>query len=287
VTDFVLPISVVFLTYNDERLIEEGLQSILGWVDEIYVVDSGSTDGTLEIVRRYTDKIITHPFENYAAQRRWAQANLPLANEWVFHIDSDERVTPELCATLQNFFAGSDADQVDGVMFPRRTVFMGRWIRHGGHYPVYHVRLFRKTKGQCEDRLYDQHFTVEGKVIKVSGDLIDVISTSLESWTLRHVRWAGLEVQQQLGNGATNQVQEKLDGTPIEQRRWLKTFIFGRTPLFLRVFAYFFYRYFFRLGFLDGTEGLIFHFLQGCWFRFYIDAKIWEAKNMQGKVGSV
>jgi len=278
-----LPISVVFLTYNDEHLIEEGLQSVAGWVDEIYVVDSGSTDGTLEIARRYTDKIANHAFENYAAQRNWAQANLPLANEWVFHIDADERVTPELRASLQQMFKQSTLDDVDGVMFPRRTVFMGRWIRHGGHYPVYHMRLYRKQKGQCEDRLYDQHFTVQGNVVKAAGDLIDVISASLESWTLRHVRWAGLEVQQQMGLENVARIKEKLGGTPIERRRWLKSFIFGRTPLFLRVFAYFFYRYFLRLGFLDGTEGLIFHFLQGFWFRFYIDARLWEAQKAQGK----
>ena len=279
-----LPISVIFLTYNDERLIEDGLKSVAGWVDEILVVDSGSSDATLEIVQHYTDKITTHPFENYAAQRRWAQANLTLANEWVFHIDSDERVTPELRTSLQSLFAHSTYDTLDGIMFPRRTVFMGRWIKYGGHYPVYHLRLFRKTKGQCEDRLYDQHFTVQGNVIKVKGDLIDVISTNLEAWTLRHVRWAGLEVRQQMGEESAERVQANLHGTPIEQRRWLKSFVFGRSPLFIRVFAYFFYRYFLKLGFLDGTEGLIFHFLQGFWFRFYIDAKLWEARHERGKV---
>jgi len=278
----ILPISVVFLTYNDQHLIEDGLTSVKAWASEIIVVDSGSTDRTLEIVRRYTDQIVTHPFENYAEQRNWAQSSVPIANEWILHIDSDERVTPELYAALQQLFSGGQLEGVDGIIFPRRTVFMGRWIRYGGHYPVYHLRLYRKSKGQCEDRLSDQHYTVAGTVIKAQGDLIDVISTNLEAWMLRHVRWAGLEVQQQLSvEAATTQVEGKLIGTPIEQRRWLKRFVFGRTPLFARVFAYFFYRYFLRLGFLDGTEGLIFHFLQGCWFRFYIDAKLWEARQAQ------
>lgn len=277
-----LPISVVFLTYNDEQLIEDGLKSVVDWASEIIVVDSGSTDGTLGIVRTYTEHIVVHPFENYAAQRNWAQVNIPIANEWVFHIDSDERVTPELYASLRDLFTGTQLDGIDGILFPRRTVFMGRWMRHGGHYPVYHLRLYRKSKGQCEERLYDQHYTVPGAVIKAHGDLIDVISTSLETWMLRHVRWAGLEVQQQLSaESAVTQVEGKLTGTPIERRRWLKRFVFGRVPLFTRVFAYFFYRYFLRLGFLDGTEGLIFHFLQGCWFRFYIDAKLWEARQAQ------
>jgi len=279
----ILPISVIFLTFNDEKLIQEGLNSVADWVDEIYVVDSGSTDKTLEIVKGYTDKIVSHPFENYAAQRNWAQKNLTLANEWVFHIDADERATPELRISIEKLFKQKSLKEIDGVMFPRRTVFMGRWIRYGGHYPVYHMRLYRKHKGHCEERLYDQHFTNEGKVIRMSGDLIDVISTSLESWTLRHVRWAGLEVQQQMRQASPTGINNNLIGTAIEQRRWLKSNVFGRLPLFFRVFAYFFYRYILRFGFLDGVEGLVFHFLQGFWFRFYIDARLWEAQHVDGK----
>jgi len=145
------------------------------------------------------------------------------------------------------------------------------------------MRLYRKHKGHCEERLYDQHFTNEGKVIRMSGDLIDVISTSLESWTLRHVRWAGLEVQQQMRQASPTGINNNLTGTVIERRRWLKSNVFGRLPLFFRVFAYFFYRYILRFGFLDGVEGLVFHFLQGFWFRFYIDARLWEAQHVDGK----
>jgi len=279
----ILPISVIFLTFNDEKLIQDGLNSVADWVDEIYIVDSGSTDKTLDIVKGYTDKIVSHPFENYAAQRNWAQKNLALANEWVFHIDADERVTPELHISIEKLFKQQSLKELDGVMFPRRTVFMGRWIRYGGHYPVYHMRLYRKHKGHCEERLYDQHFTNEGKVIRMSGDLIDVISTSLESWTLRHVRWAGLEVQQQMRQASPTGINNNLTGTVIERRRWLKSNVFGRLPLFFRVFAYFFYRYILRFGFLDGVEGLVFHFLQGFWFRFYIDARLWEAQHVDGK----
>jgi len=275
-----IPISVVFLTYNDEQLIEDGLKSVAGWVSEIFVVDSNSTDNTLSIVQKYTDKIVVHAFENYAAQRNWAQDNLPISSEWLFHLDSDERVTYELQNFLKTFFSKPVLPEIDGIIMPRRTVFMGRWIRYGGHYPVYHLRLFRRERGRCEDRLYDQHFTVPGQVVRASGDLVDVISTSLESWTLRHVRWAGLEAQQQLeGHNPSTGVRENLNGTPIERRRWAKSRMFNRAPLFGRAFAYFLYRYVLRLGFLDGTPGLIFHVLQGFWFRFYIDARIWELRH--------
>lgn len=280
-----LPISAIFLTYNDEKLIEEGLKSVYGWVGEIIIVDSHSTDGTLTIAQKYTDKIEIHPFENYAAQRNWAQTQIPIAHEWVFHIDADEVVTPELHRSIERFFAEGAPDDIDGCLMARRTVFMGRWIRYGGHYPVYHLRLFRRNHGMCEERLYDQHYVVPGATAKMDGDLIDRISTNLETWTLRHVRWAKLEVTQQqaLASSPEHTIDENLFGSPIEQRRWAKINLFYRLPLFLRAFAYFCYRYFLRLGFLDGVEGLIFHFLQGFWFRFYIDALIWEQKHEMQK----
>jgi glycosyltransferase involved in cell wall biosynthesis len=281
----VLPLSVIILTYNEEANILDCLHSVVDWAAEVFVVDSGSRDRTVALARRYTDNIVEHPFENYAQQRNWAQASLPLAYDWVLHLDADERISPELAQSLQVFFAGKDAEQVDGLLVTRRTVFMGRAIMHGGHYPTYHLRVFRRSKGFCEDRLYDQHFLVDGLTRQISGDLIDTITTDLSIWLARHARWAELEAQEYLATtseSASRRVNPRLDGNPIERRRWLRM-SYGRAPLFVRAFGYFFYRYFLRLGFLDGTEGLIFHFLQGCWYRFYIDAKIYE---MQKKGGS-
>lgn len=270
------PVSAIILTYNEEKNIENCLASLLGWVGEIVIVDSHSTDQTLAIAQRFTTKIYQRRFENYADQRNWAQ-ELPLSHEWVLHIDADERVTPELRRAIEGFFVSGEAECYHGAMFTRRTVFMGRWIRHGGHYPVYHTRLFRRSQGRCEDRLYDQHFLVKAPVLRLKGDLIDVLTSDLDTWMLRHIRWAGKEAaQSRAPAAAAAQVAAHLFGTPIERRRWLRSRFFGRAPLFARAFLYFAYRYFVRLGFLDGVEGLVFHFLQGCWFRFYVDAKVWE-----------
>ncbi|MBC7811899.1 MAG: glycosyltransferase family 2 protein [Burkholderiales bacterium] len=275
-----LALSAIILSYNDEQLLRAALESVTGWISEIFVVDSGSTDRTREIAREFTDNIVVHPFENYAAQRNWAQDNLPLHHEWILHLDADERVTPELRHSLELFFASSQPHTVNGLLIARRTVFMGRWIKHGGHYPVYHLRVFRRVKGRCEDRLYDQHFTVSGPTLLLQGDIIDTITTSLDNWMLRHIRWASLEVQeQQQEQPQTVSVSESRSGTPIEQRRWYKNSVYNRLPLFTRAFAYFFYRYILRFGFLDGPQGLIFHILQGFWFRFYIDAKLWEERS--------
>jgi glycosyltransferase involved in cell wall biosynthesis len=255
---------------------------VIDWAGEVFVVDSGSTDQTVAIAQRYTDKVVSHPFENYSQQRNWAQDNLPLANEWVFHIDADERVTPELVQSLRRFFANNELAGVDGLLISRRSVFFGRPILHGAHYPVYHLRVFRRDKCRCEDRLYDQHFVTDGNTMKLHGDLIDIMTSDLAVWTIRHARWGILEAQEQMRNQVMlTQVVARVHGTPIERRRWLRTSVYGRAPLFFRAFGYFCYRYFIRLGFLDGTEGLIFHFLHGFWYRFYIDAQLYEMRKQQ------
>ncbi len=190
--------SVIVLTYNEERNIEDCLRSVQDWAGEIFVVDSGSSDRTLELCQPYTDRIVSHPFDNYSRQRNWAQDNLPLGHDWVFHVDADERVTPELARSLRDLFHGNSATEVAGILLSRRTVFMGRAILHGGHYPTYHLRLIRRDKGRCEDRLYDQHFWVDGPTKRIAGDLIDVITSDLTVWLTRHARWGAAEAEEEL-----------------------------------------------------------------------------------------
>jgi len=279
-----LPISVIILTYNEEKNIEYCLKSVCDWVEEIFIVDSYSTDRTLEIARKYTDKIYQHPFENYSRQRNWAFENLPISNEWIFNVDADERVSLELVEELSSGILSKISLDINGLLIKKKTIFMGRWIKHGGHYPVYHLRIFRKGKGRCEERNYDQHFICEGKTVKLKGDIVEENKASLTEWTDRHNRWSTSEVIEMVeGAQGKNQVMEKLFGTPIERRRWLKNRIFIKLPLFFRVFLYFLYRYFFKLGLLDGKEGLIFHILQGFWFRFLVDAKIYEIEKKPRK----
>jgi len=271
---------VVVLTLNEEANLPDCLDSLKGLPCQVFVVDSGSTDRTIAIAREAGAQVAEHPFENYAAQRNWAQQNLPIRTEWVLHLDADERLTPELAAEMTRVMQ-SPPPGIDGFLLRKRTVFMGRWIRHGGHYPAYHLRLFRKEKGCCEQRLYDQHFMVEGKTARLKHDYIDVIASDITTWSQRHIRWAGLEAAELMARGQSQQgrVQAKLLGSPIQRRRWLREKVFAPSPLFLRAFGYWAYRYFFKLGFLDGTEGLIFHFLQGYWYRFLVDARIYEERR--------
>ena len=212
-----LPISVIILTYNEKDNIEACLKSISNLTDEIFVIDSYSRDSTLEIAARFTSKIYQHAFENFAQQRNWAQDNLPITNEWVFHLDADERVTPELVSELEKMF--SSGVTADGLMMPRRTIFRDRWIRHGGHYPVYQLMIFKKDKGRSEERLYDQNYIVRGKIIRLKSDIINIIDPDLRSWITKHRKWAKLEAREILFN--KNRVMNiKFKGSPIEERNW-------------------------------------------------------------------
>lgn len=276
-----LPISGIILTYNEEKNIQACLESIKDLLEEIYIVDSYSADSTLEIVKRFTKNIFQHEFENYGKQRNWALKNLPISTDWVLNINSDQRVSKELKSKLVETFSKVKDINCDGFLIARKTIFLGRWIKFGGHYPVYDAILFKKGYGVCEESRYDQVFTINGKLKILSGDVEDIVADDLSSFTLRHNKWSSLEaIDQILGEDYISKklgVKQNIFGNPMEKRRFLKS-LYMKLPLFIRPFLYFIYRYFFKLGFLDGKEGLIFHFLQGFWFRFLIDAKIFEIK---------
>ena len=275
-----LPISVVVLTLNEESNLPACLSSLGDLAAETFVVDSGSTDSTLEIARKFGAVVMVHAFKNYSQQRNWALDNLPFTQEWILHLDADHRLTPALRQELQRHFQNGAPNSVQGFLIRRRTIFLGKWIRFGGHYPVYHAVLFQRQAGRCEDRLYDQHFHVSGKLEKLNGDIEDIWTNSLARFTDRHNRWSDLEAVQQVKKKHSlpeGQIQPRIFGNPQQRRRYFKC-QHERLPLLLRSFLYFFFRYVIRFGFLDGRRGLIFHVLQGFWFRFLVDAKIIERR---------
>lgn len=281
-----LPITAIILTYNEERNIKDCLDSIYGEVDEIYIVDSYSTDATLEIVKKYPEvKVVHHAFENYSKQRNWAFENLDIRNEFIFNMDADHRAMPELIEELRTAFKHDIPRHINGFMASRRTMFMGKWIKKGGHYPVYHAIIFRKGHGMCEVKNYDQHFIIDGEAMVLKSNVIDIITESITTFTARHNTWATLEAQEAYNYQKgleSGRVKAIKDGNPMEVRRYQRMKYYSY-PIFLRVFMYFGYRYFLKGGFLEGKEGLIFHFLQGFWFRFLVDSKIYELKLAEEK----
>lgn len=272
-------VAVIVLTLNEEKNLPALIESITPLRPELFVVDSGSQDGTCDIARAVGAQVFHNPWENYAAQRNWAFDNLPITAKWTLCLDADERLTPELATEIRDIVNREDGS-VHGYMLRKRTVFLGRWLRWGGQYPAYHLRLFRSGCAFCEDRLYDQHFVVDGETVSTRHDYIDIITDSLTKWTDRHNTWATLEAAEiSMRDHSVRQVQPNLLGSPIERKRFYRTKIYQRFPLFVRPFMLFFFDYVIRLGFLDGRPGLIFHVLQRFWFRFLIDAKIFELKS--------
>ena len=268
--------TVIVLTFNSEDTLGATLTSARRVSDEIFVVDSHSKDGTVELARLLGATVVEHPFENYGAQRNWAIDNLPISRPWQLHLDADEWMNDQLVAAIQ---ALPDSPDHAGYFLPRYLRFLGRVLRHGGMSPTWHLRLFCTGAGRCEDRKYDQHFLlVSGTSGKLSGVMIDDVRMGLTEWTTRHNRWSDSEVAELDAGESAGRLQPHAFGNPAQRKRFLRQH-YDRMPLFVRPFLLFAYRYFVRLGFLDGTEGFIFWVLQTFWFRFLVDAKIWELRH--------
>jgi glycosyltransferase involved in cell wall biosynthesis len=271
-----MALSVIVLTFNSEATIGATLESARAVSDDIHVVDSYSTDRTLEIARAAGAHIVQRPFESYGAQRNWAIDTLPLKHDWQLHLDADERLSPELAGELPKLTLGGQSEGVVGYYIPRLVHFHGRPLRHGGMYPIYHLRLFRRGRCRCETRKYDQHFRADGPTAQIAAPMIDDIRLPLAEWTARHNRWADMEVEEILNPDRTAIAGGS--GNPVAEKRAQRDRYY-RQPLFLRAFLLFLYRYIWKRGFLDGTEGLIFYVLQTFWFRFLIDAKLYERRK--------
>jgi len=276
-------LSVVILTHQEEANIGICLDSLKSLGAQVFVVDSGSVDRTVEIAKDAGCYVTMHNFENYAAQLNWALDTLPISTSWVMRLDADERLTPELVEELEHLLP-SVTDEVAGLMIKRRVYFWGRWIRHGGYYPTWLLRVWRRELARCEQRWMDEHMVLSaGKIIMLRGDIIDENHKGLGFWTDKHNRYADRLVKDLLeyesGAASLRKSETAAPEGQAGRRRWLKNNLYARSPLFLRAFLYWFYRYVILLGFLDGRAGLVFHFLQGFWYRFLVDAKLHEFKH--------
>ena len=271
-------LSVLILTLNEEENLPAALESLKPLNAEVFIVDSGSTDRTREIAAAWGCHVVEHPFVNHAEQLNWALDNLPIETPWLMRLDADERLTPELARELVVKLR-SLPDEVTGLEIKRRVYFWGRWIRHGGYYPVWLLRVWRAGSCRCEQRSMDEHMIVtSGRVARLEHDLIDENRKGLTFWTDKHNRYADRQVKDLLAIAAGGDVAERPTGQ-MGRRRWAKENVYSRMPLFWRAFFYWFYRYFILLGILDGRPGFVFHFLQAWWYRTLVDAKLYELER--------
>jgi glycosyltransferase involved in cell wall biosynthesis len=276
------PVAAIVLTFNEERNLDACLASLAGWVSELHVVDSGSTDATLAIAARHGAMVAAHPFETHARQWQWALTSLPIRADWVLALDADQRVTGELAADIARLIVSTDPG-VEGAYVRRRQVFRGRWIRHGGYYPKYLLKLFRRSSVWMDDTdLVDHHFRVRGKTVFLDHDIVEDNrnEASIAAWTAKHNRYAVLQAREHLARAqaSSDGLKPALFGSPDERVLWLKR-VWNGLPLYWRPALYFGYRYILRLGFLDGREGFVFHVLQAFWYRLLVDINIDELRR--------
>lgn len=273
-----MSITTIILTFNEARHIQRCIRSAQAISDRVVIVDSNSTDDTCLIAAQMGADVFNNDWTNHATQFNWALDNTKVSTDWVFRLDADEVVSDELASALRATLQSSTS--IAGFTVNRRIHFMGRWMRHGAVYPLRMLRIFRTGMGRCEQRWMDEHIIVDGPIGHAIGDIIDDNLQGLSWWTNKHNTYASREVADiLLRSGHTDKEPTHRLGRQASFKRWLKNSVYARLPIGLRPLMYFGYRYFLRLGFLDGRQGLIFHVLQGFWYRFLVDAKLVEAKQ--------
>lgn len=275
----VVPLSAVLLTYNEAANVEPTLRNLAGWCAELHVVDSGSTDRTLNLVRPYTSHIYHHPYQNHSAQWRWVLTNVPFKYEWMLLVDADFVMTERL-KTLIAETVEAAPDHVAGYFVIHRQVFRGKEIRFGGTKKWW-LRLVRHRQVQIDGtELVDFRLAVKGATARLHGIVYEDNRKehNIDFWIDKHQAFAGrMAVEEVLRREGLLQwkIRPRFLGNPDERILWLKQ-VWYRLPLYMRPFLYFGFRYILCLGILDGKEGFLFHFLQAFWYRLMIDVKMAE-----------
>jgi glycosyltransferase involved in cell wall biosynthesis len=279
-----LSITAIILTFNEEVHIDRCLSRIQPLAQRVIVIDSFSTDRTVEIARQHGAQVIQRKFKHQADQFQWAVDNCDICSDWVLRLDADEFLEERAVKEIQHRLAALPPD-VTGIEFRRKVIFRGRWIRFGGYYSTILTRMWRSGVGQYEQRWMDEKVMLaSGRSERFEkGDLVDHSLRDIGWWTDKHNRYATRQMVDFV-NREYNlfEIDDWVDRHSHRHDRWkrfLRNGLFACAPLYVRSVLYFFYRYVLRLGFLDGKEGFVFHFLHGLWYFLLIDAKVDEARS--------
>jgi glycosyltransferase involved in cell wall biosynthesis len=267
-----LDISVIILTYNEEKHIERCVLNAKKFAKEIFIVDSFSTDKTIEIAERLGAKVFQNKWENnHAKQFNWGLRNTPITTEWVFRLDADEYLTDELIEEIHTKLPTLETN-VNGIIFERKTFFFSNALKRG-IIKMNMLRLFKNTKGFCEERWMDEHIILnEGISVSFNHCFVDDNLNNLGWWIQKHNGYSIREAIDML-NIEYQFIPEKPhnnngDLSEDAKLKRQKKHKYAKMPLFWRAFYYFVYRYFVKL--------------QGWWYRTLVDAKIYEIKKHCG-----
>lgn len=272
-------LSILVLTRNEEIHIARCLKSAFRLTNFVYVLDSNSVDKTPIIAVNLGAKLISADFDSFAEKLNWGIQHIEFKTPWVMRLDADEVLSENLIAQVPILLQSLEFDVV-GIYVKRQLWFMGNWVRFGGMYPIYSMRIWRPDAVFCESRDLDEHIILRrGRHVTLQADIMDIPLTDLSSWITKHNNYSTLEansILRTLQENVSDGTFANLFGSRPQRVRWIKTHIFYRIPPFVRPMLYFIYRYFLRFGFMDGCTGFIFHFMHGLWYRILIDAKITE-----------
>jgi glycosyltransferase involved in cell wall biosynthesis len=277
-----LPVTVIIAARNEAKNLPRCLQALKD-VGEVYVIDSQSTDETVEIARSHGAQVAQFHYQGgWPKKRQWAMNTLPIAYDWILLLDADEMLTPELSEEIRSAIQNP---AIDGYSIVLRTWFLGRVLRHGD-VALWKLSLFRRGKGRYECRLKDQdasmadmevheHVVVEGVTSRLRNPLIHHNVESLSRYIQKHDEYSNWESRVLLERGGDKELPPSLLGTQAQRRRWLKRKLFGvpGSPVLL-----FLYRYILRFGCLDGVPGLIYCGFQAVQM-FHTKAKIYELRK--------
>lgn len=246
-------IDVMIPTFNEASHISETVENALH-VGPVYVLDSLSTDGTQELARKAGATVIEHPFENYSRQKNWGLDNLPFTGDWVFILDADERITPQLREEL--FETAASPEAAAGYLVNRVVIFMGRPIRHGGLFPSWNLRFFRRGKCRYEDRSVHEHMICDGPTRNMKHLMLHIRRESISEYLTKHIKYADMESDEwvKMATGTKSEAHAReLFRAQLRMRQWIRREVWPRTPL--KPAIRFVYMYMLKLGFMDGKPG--------------------------------
>jgi len=273
-------ITAIILTHNEEIHINRCISSLKkSDLIDIVILDSFSSDKTLEICRSYNIDIYQNKWHNYSTQFNYALNNCSIETDWVLRIDADEYLDNSFLINIEEFLNSLPTD-ITGVTFNLKRRFLGHDINYG-NYNIKQLRLFKYKIGGIEDKNMDEHIVLsEGKVLNSTYSICDDNLKGLEFFITKHIGYARREALDTINKfNSFNLLENKYSHQQNLKKRMFLKYMYIKFPLFVRPFIYFFYRYIIRLGFLDGKIGFLWNFMQGLWYRILVDYNIYLLRN--------
>lgn len=268
-------LTAIILTKDEEKNIAACLNSIAGFAKRAVVIDCGSRDRTAEIAKSLGADVITHAFTYYAAQFNYGLDNANIDTKWTLRLDADERFTPAAIKKCEQLMRKHENDDVNGIVMQADFYFLGRLMKHGVTNKR-KIMVFKTGIGRIEDRKRDAHTVLSsGRTVAISERFLHYDFKDLNSYIARYNWYAGRELYDYVAYQEGASQDANTDEALMRHRR-KKFGLYYRAPRFFRAWLWFVYNYYFKLGFLDGREGYIYSYFEYYWYRFLIDARIFE-----------